>query len=303
MLISPRRIGALSVLSALLAFGQTGYATSTRGDPPISVVPGDARGSIGIGVHNYPLPPKQGGNGGPGFEGVSADTGGVSGDICGDPTIICPAAVQAQKCGVINETFGYSGITDPARMNPILAANGCPTVGAAGVAPLPPTPGQLAQRAYGQLRLPAPTIERSPPATNSYNGVPFTWLNIWTWFWTSALSYAPVSKTESVPGVSATVVARPSVLVFDPGDGSAAVPCSGPGRAWTEADGDDRPPGGCGFMYRHTSDGSILTATVTIRWDVTWTGTGGAGGVFNGMTTQAAGPLQVLDVQVVNTGR
>jgi hypothetical protein len=27
------------------------------------------------------------------------------------------------------------------------------------------------------------------------------------------------------------------------------------------------------------------------------------GGSFNGMTTQAAGPLQVLDVQVVNTGR
>src|SRR5207247_10336601 len=87
MLISPRRIGALSVLSALLAFGPTGYATSTPGDPPISVVPGDARGSIGIGVHNYPLPPKQGGNGGPGFEGVSADLGGVRGDVWGDPRL------------------------------------------------------------------------------------------------------------------------------------------------------------------------------------------------------------------------
>jgi hypothetical protein len=277
-------------------------AQTAPADPPIAITPGVGNGGpIGIGVHNYPLPPKQGGDRGPAFEGVSA--GSVRGDVCGDPTITCPAAVQAQKCGVINETFGYSGITDPARMNPILAANGCPIVGAAGAAPLPPTPGQLAQRAYGLLRLPAPTIERSPPATNSYKGVPFTWLNIWTWFWTSPVSYAPVSKTESVPGVSATVVARPSVLVFDPGDGSAAVSCPGPGRAWTEADGDERPPGGCGFMYRHTSDGSILTATVTIRWDVTWTGTGGAGGVFNGMTTQAAGPLQVLDVQVVNTGR
>jgi hypothetical protein len=277
-------------------------AQAAPADPPIAITPGVGNGGpIGIGVHNYPLPPKQGGDRGPAFEGVSA--GSVRGDVCGDPTITCPAAVQAQKCGVINETFGYSGITDPARMNPILAANGCPIVGAAGAAPLPPTPGQLAQRAYGLLRLPAPTIERSPPATNSYKGVPFTWLNIWTWFWTSPVSYAPVSKTESVPGVSATVVARPSVLVFDPGDGSAAVSCPGPGRAWTEADGDERPPGGCGFMYRHTSDGSILTATVTIRWDVTWTGTGGAGGVFNGMTTQAAGPLQVLDVQVVNTGR
>jgi hypothetical protein len=186
-------------------------------------------------------------------------------------------------------------------MNPILAANGCPTIGAAAAAP--PTPGQLAQRAYGRLRLPAPTVERSPPATNSYNGVPFTWLNIWTWFWTSPASYAPVSKTESVPGVSATVVARPSVLVFDPGDGSAPVSCPGPGRAWTDADGARPPPGGCGFRYRHTSDGAVLTATVTIRWDVTWTGSVGAGGVFNGMTTQAAGPVQVLDVQVVNTGR
>jgi len=277
-------------------------AQAAPADPPIAITPGVGNGGpIGIGVHNYPLPPKQGGDRGPAFEGVSA--GSVRGDVCGDPTITCPAAVQAQKCGVINETFGYSGITDPARMNPILAANGCPIVGAAGAAPLPPTPGQLAQRAYGLLRLPAPTIERSPPATNSYKGVPFTWLNIWTWFWTSPVSYAPVSKTESVPGVSATVVARPSVLVFDPGDGSAAVSCPGPGRAWTEADGDERPPGGCGFMYRHTSNGSILTATVTIRWDVTWTGTGGAGGVFNGITTQAAGPLQVLDVQVVNTGR
>jgi hypothetical protein len=152
-------------------------AQAAPADPPIAITPGVGNGGpIGIGVHNYPLPPKQGGDRGPAFEGVSA--GSVRGDVCGDPTITCPAAVQAQKCGVINETFGYSGITDPARMNPILAANGCPIVGAAGAAPLPPTPGQLAQRAYGLLRLPAPTIERSPPATNSYNRVPFTWLNI-----------------------------------------------------------------------------------------------------------------------------
>jgi hypothetical protein len=211
--------------------------------------------------------------------------------------------VQAQKCAVIWETFGYSNVTAPAVQNPILAANGCPTVGGGGAAPRPPTPGQLAQRAYGQLRLPAPTIERSPPATNAYNGVPFTWVNLWTWFWTSPASYAPVSKTEAVPGVAATVVARPSVLVFDPGDGSPPVSCPGPGRPWTNADGNAPPPNGCGFRYRHTSNGATLTVTVTIQWDVTWTGTGGAGGALNGLTTQAAGPLQVLDVQMVNTGR
>jgi hypothetical protein len=266
-------------------------------DPPISVTPGQPwGGTVGIGVHNYPLPPEPGGLG---YEPVGS--GGGPQDPCGDPTKTCAAEVQAQKCAVIWETFGYSNVTDPAVQNPILAANGCPTAGAGGAPP--PSPGQLAQRAYGQLRLPSPTIERSPPATNSYNGVPFTWVNVWTWFWTARASYAPVSKTEAVRAVSATVVARPSVLVFDPGDGSAAVSCPGPGRAWTDSDGNDPPANGCGFMYRHTSNGVILTATVTIRWDVTWTGTGGAGGAFNGMTTQAAGPLQVLDVQVVNTGR
>ena len=289
-------------LALILVFGLAtapAVADPAPSDPPVIVAPDPGKGAIGIGVHNYPLPPERGGYGGPGYEGVSV--GGASGDICGNPTIICPAEVQAQKCAIINETFGYSGITSPARMNPILAANGCPTIGAAAAAR--PTAGQLAQRVYGRLLLPAPTVERSPPATNSYNGVPFTWLNIWTWFWTSPASYAPVSKTESVPGVSATVVARPSVLVFDPGDGSAPVSCPGPGRAWKDADGGRPPPGGCGFTYRHTTDGAVLTATVTIRWDVTWTGSGGAGGSFNGMTTQAAGPLQVLDVQVVNTGR
>ena len=97
MLIGLRRIGALTVLSALLAFGSAAYATSPPVDPPISVVPGDGRGSIGIGVHNYPIPPGRGGYGGPGYEGVSV--GGASGDICGNPTIICPAAVQAHRSG------------------------------------------------------------------------------------------------------------------------------------------------------------------------------------------------------------
>src|SRR5690349_4103490 len=95
MLTGLRRIGALTVLSALFAFGSAAYATPPLGDPPISVVPGDGRGSIGIDVHNYPIPPGRGGYGGPGYEDVSVV--GASGDICGNPTIICPAEVQAQK--------------------------------------------------------------------------------------------------------------------------------------------------------------------------------------------------------------
>ena len=96
-------------LTLLVMFGLTvarAYADPVPSDPPVVVSPDPGNGVIGIGVHDYPLPRKQGDNGGPGFEGVSADTGGVRGDICGDPTIVCPAEVQAQKCGVINETFG-----------------------------------------------------------------------------------------------------------------------------------------------------------------------------------------------------
>lgn len=161
------------------------------------------------------------------------------------------------------------------------------------------TPEQLAMEARNRLVLAHPTVHRSPTEGNNYQGEHFTWANLSTWFWTDAADYQPESQTVTVGPVSATVVAQPIGLLFDPGDGNAAVRCPGPGRAWTEADGNDAPTSGCGYQYQHVTDGAI-TSRLGILWRVTWTGTGGTGGTLPTMETVTAAPLRVLQVQVVN---
>jgi len=131
------------------------------------------------------------------------------------------------------------------------------------------TPAQLAQEAIGQLPLSRPTIRRSPNQELRYQGDPYTWVNLWTWFWTDPASYKPLTQSVSVGGVSATVTAKPVGLLFDPGDGSNPVRCDGPGRAWTDADGSDAPSSGCGFEYSHVTSGTVLTR-VAILWQVSW---------------------------------
>ena len=162
------------------------------------------------------------------------------------------------------------------------------------------SPIQLARQALASLTIPKPALSRSPTEANSDNGVPYTWVNLWTWYWTSPESWRVLSKTASLGTVSATVRVTPTELVFNPGDGEAAVSCDGPGRPWTEEDGNDAPSaGGCGYPYRSVTD--RVSPTVSIRWRVAWTGSGGAGGTLPDMTTQSAPPpFKVEQIQTVN---
>jgi hypothetical protein len=162
------------------------------------------------------------------------------------------------------------------------------------------TPAELAQQALASLRLPRPVLHRSPGESNSDAGVPYTWVNLWTWYWTSPATWRQLSRTASLATVSATVTVAPTKLTFDPGDGSPPVSCAGPGRAWTKADGNAAPShGGCGYRYRSVSDG--VRPTVSITWDVSWTGSGGTGGTLPVMTTSTTSPpFKVEQIQVVN---
>ena len=157
----------------------------------------------------------------------------------------------------------------------------------------------LAQEAYGLLRLPSPTIERSPDATNSDRGTSYTWVNLWTWFWTDPATFTPKAKTVNAGAVSATATATPTALVFDPGNGDAPVSCPGLGRPWSAADGNAAPAnGGCGYVYRRIS--TAVAATVSIHWTVTWTGSTGETGRLPELTTSASSTFAVEQVQVVN---
>ena len=167
--------------------------------------------------------------------------------------------------------------------------------------PPPPDPAVLAQQAYGELTLPKPVAKRSPPEGNSdpqYGGLPYTWVGIWTYIWSG--EWQPLTRTVELRGVSATVTATPTALIFDPGDGSAPVTCAGPGRPWTEADGSSPPSAGaCGHMYRAVTPAGPLTATTSIQWSVAWTSNVGAGGTFPALTTQTSSSFLVEQIQVV----
>jgi len=170
----------------------------------------------------------------------------------------------------------------------------------------PPSPAVLAQVAYGELDLPSPTVERSPDQGNAdpaFGGQSYTWVNLWTWYWTDPGTWRPLGKTVSAGGVSATVTARPVSLAFDPGDGGSAVSCAGPGRAWTDADGNATPSGGgCGYEYRQVTSGSTpLTAMVSIVWSVSWTSNVGLAGVLPQMVTQASSSFLVEQIHDVNS--
>lgn len=177
--------------------------------------------------------------------------------------------------------------------------------GGAGAAPPEPPPpldpAVLAQQARTELTLPSPAAHRSPPETNSdpaYGGLPYTWVGLSTFFWVD--DWQPLARTVELRGVSATVTATPTGLTFDPGDGSPAVTCAGPGRPWVPAD-DNKPPsnGACGYTYRAVTPNGPLTATTSVQWSVSWTSNTGASGTFPASTTSTSSSFLVEQIQVV----
>jgi hypothetical protein len=169
-----------------------------------------------------------------------------------------------------------------------------------GGPPPPPSPAVLAEEALATIYFPHPSGHRSPDETNLFQGYAFTWVHLWTFWWTDPGTWRTLSATASLRGVTVTVTATPTSLSYDPGDGSPSVSCAGPGRPWVDSDGYDPPSGGaCGYQYRQVTNGPI-TATQTLTWKVTWTGTGGSGGDLQEISTSTSGQLQVLQIQVVN---
>jgi hypothetical protein len=167
--------------------------------------------------------------------------------------------------------------------------------GAAGAGP---APGVLAQEAVRYLRLPDPVIQSSPaPGALQLTGLP-------TWLWVAPAVWRPQSQTAQVPGEAVTATATPVSASWQMGDGQT-VTCHGPGTEYTAADNPASASPTCGYTYPRSSagqPGGAYQVTVTITWDITWAGTGGAGGVLPPLFTQAAAAMRVAESQAVNTG-
>ena len=165
------------------------------------------------------------------------------------------------------------------------------------------TPEQLARQALASLTIPDPDVERSPSQAALDGGSPYTWVNLWTWWWATPATWRPLTATARAAGQWATVTVTPTAMRIDPGDGSPDVVCAGPGRAWTEADGDAAPArdgrGGCGHRYTRITRSGPLTATVTVDWAVTWQGSGATSGTLPDLQTSTATSFLVQQIQVV----
>lgn len=174
---------------------------------------------------------------------------------------------------------------------------------AASAQPVTVTPNQLAQQALATLTLPKPVPPSSPSGTKLPDGRPFTMVRVPTWFWTNPSSYQMKSARASAGPVWAQVTVTPVALTFTPGDGGKTVSCAGPGILWTPQAGQwTHAPGGCDYAYSQSSFGSSggqLTATYGIVWRATWVGSGGTGGSFPDMTTNATSRFAVAEAQAV----
>lgn len=236
-------------------------------------------------------------NGVPGTSG----TGGTGGSTkAGGGTTTASGGGAATGCsGTMNKTFGCvpkgCSITVQTLSCPI-GVPGAPGPARPGAPPALPAPGVLAQLAVKYLRLPDPVIRSSPtPGTLQLTQLP-------VWLWVAAGTWQPQSKTAQVPGESVTATATPVSAAWSMGDGTT-VTCNGPGTPYGGGNPAAASPT-CGYTYSQSSagqPGGAYRVTVTITWNITWTGPGGAGGVLAPLQTVAAAQFRVAESQALNT--
>ena len=97
-----------------------------------------------------------------------------------------------------------------------------------------------------------------------------------TWLWVDPADWQPMSATATIVGLSATVTAQPTKVIWTMGDGSMVI-CNGPGTPYKPTVPDREQSSSCSYTYQH--DGTY-TVRATIVWTVSWTATNGQGGTL-----------------------
>jgi hypothetical protein len=301
--------GVLCTLMTLLVIAATGAIASANPVNPVVVTSGNS-GSVRIGVETA------GGASTTGSTSGSSHSTDATNPCLADPGgTACISVERDQFCSAMAADWaGGSRLGGPVGrltdlsaaqlvdVNAVLAKDGCPPLTAATSAP---SAAELAQRAYGLLRLPAPAPGRYPAGVLT-DGRPYTVVNTLMWFWTDRAAWRPVSKRVCAGALCGTATARPTGLSLDPGDGGPAVSCPGPGTAWVRPAGGSWVPGaqpqGCAYRYVRSSfgyPGGQVSASYAITWDVAWSGTDGTRGVLDPLSTTSAARFAVAELQAV----
>lgn len=177
-------------------------------------------------------------------------------------------------------------------------------VGTGANAVLLSSPATLAQRAVNKLNLPSPSVGLNPRGR--------ALVNLPEWFWIPPSQWRTLSQRTSAGPVWAEVTASPVSTTWDPGDGSPAVTCSGPGSPYDSSKPASAQSTDCSYTYRRSSadqpqtgssaNDRFFNVTVTTSWSVSWIGSGGAGGTLPLMTRSTSFDLPVAQRESVVTG-
>jgi hypothetical protein len=140
------------------------------------------------------------------------------------------------------------------------------------------TPQQLLVQALGELNVPYLQPATAPPrGADGLVGLP-------EWFWVPAGEWHARTVTVAAGPVWATAVAAPVSLAFQPGAGLSPLTCAGPGVAYNRHKPAFEQHTACSYTYQRPSAGlpeSAYHASLTVTWRISWTGSGGAGGVLD----------------------
>ncbi len=162
-------------------------------------------------------------------------------------------------------------------------------------------PKQLVTAATVQARsrLPTPRGVFSPDVTHGGRAI----VHVPVWFAVDVTQWAPISAVAAVPGLSATVTAKPDRLELDPGDGSPAVSCAGPGQVLAPGTDVSSHAPACSYRYLDAStvasNGHAWRAQLHLHWQITWTATNGDGGTLDPIITTTAYDIPVGEIQAL----
>jgi hypothetical protein len=162
------------------------------------------------------------------------------------------------------------------------------------------TPRQLLDQALGELRVPYLNPGMAPPLGK--DGL----VGLAEWFWIPAADWHQRIVTVRAGPVWARVTASPSTLTFDPGGSLPPVSCVGPGTPYDPSSPAQSQHTGCSYTYQQPSvgqPGNAYRASVTVTWRITWTGSGGQGGVLTaGLPVPVDVALPVAQGEALVTG-
>ncbi|WP_309032138.1 hypothetical protein [Streptomyces alfalfae] len=165
-----------------------------------------------------------------------------------------------------------------------------------------PDPEVLAAYAYDKIKVPETEVEMKPEGKST--------VNLPTWVWLDKGKFEPVKVRAELPHTNlyAETTAKPVSLHLDPGtadaetfpaDGECAVNEDGSiGAPYTKGSSKEDPP--CGITYLRATGGEPYRLKASITWEITWEGTGGAGGDLPNGTFEGTQDVDVQEIQSIN---